>query len=64
MGMKYNLSVLGIVVRLAAAMSWALLSAYTENFVFYIVAVITLVMSLTGYDPVLDYIQMRKKSKA
>ena len=54
MKLKYNLSILGIIIRLIAGMVWAILAVVTGFFPLFFIAMWSVVMALSGYDPVLD----------
>lgn len=58
--LKYNLSIVGIILRLIAGMLWAILAVYTGVFFLFGIAMLSVVMALTGYDPVLDLIGVNK----
>lgn len=57
--MGHNITFLGVLIRLVACMFFGILAGFTGMFFFYIVSVVTLVIALSGYDPLVHFLKGR-----
>lgn len=55
--MGQNISFFGVLIRLMACMFFGILAGFTGLFFFYLISVLTLVVALSGYDPLVHMLK-------